>query len=249
MAWLNLVILQVGFFMLLLFVLQKLFHGHLIRAIKRMEGLQDQNLKKEAELKRHEEAVTKDCQARIRKTDEEIRTRRSRVETEVKTMKESAIQRFDEEQQGLLARLQEKEKSLERRFEQEAQRQGSLIACGLVEKTFSAEMLEKIHEQLVKELLESLSKPVSHKVTLDGGGVRIETAYPLTEAHKESLKKKIAELVRAAGGAEAKESAVKLKEEIDKKLVAGFVIYLDQLILDGSLKSRFEKQLGVEKKS
>ncbi|MBI4432261.1 MAG: F0F1 ATP synthase subunit delta [Candidatus Omnitrophica bacterium] len=244
MAWWYLLILQVGFFMMLLFVLQRLFHGHLIKAIKRMEGLHDQNLKTEADLKRREEAVMKDCQARIKRLDEEVRARRARAEDEAKSIKEGAMARFEAEHKTMIEELKEKEKSLERRFQIEAQRQGSIIACELVEKTFSPEMLERVHDLLTKELLDLLSKPLHHKITVNGGGIHYKTAYPLSEAQKESLKKKIMDAAKASGS-EVKESAVKFKEEVDKSLVAGFTIHLDQLILDGSLKSRFEKQLGI----
>jgi len=62
--------------------------------------------------------------------------------------------------------------------------------------------------------------------------VRIVAAFPLTQEQREVLFKKLADIV----GPE-----VKLKEAVDKKLVAGLSIEMGELVLDGSLKNKIQE--------
>ncbi len=240
MAW-QLLALQIGFFFLLLFALQQFFHGHLTGAIGRMEKLQQKTVKKEEELQKYQEMVLKDCEERIRKTDQEIAQRKLQGEEELKLLKQNALARLEEEKSVLRGELTQKEKMLERQFEQNASRQGVGIACGLVKNTFSEGMLKVLHQHLTEELLQSLSDTDQAKGIAVEKSVKVRSAFALGDSQKEKLKKELSAL-RQKGSA----SAVEIREEIDKELIAGFVLVVGELVLDGSLKNRFEKHLKLE---
>ena len=237
MAW-QILVLQISFFFLLLFALQKFFHGHLTGAISRMEKLQQKTIKKEEELQKYQEMVLKDCEERIRKTDEEIAQRKAQGEEELKLLKQSAAGRLEEEKAALKGELAQREKILERQFEQNARREGVDIACELVKGAFSESLLKVLHQHLSEELLQGLSGIPQAKGMVVEKSVKVRSAFPLGDAQKEKLKKELTALREKGAG-----SPVDIREEIDKDLLAGFVLVVGELVLDGSLKNRFEKNL------
>ncbi len=238
MFW-QLLVLQVGFFVLLVLVLQKFFHGHLTRGIKSVEKLQQQNLKREEEVKRTQEATLRDCQARIHKVDEDIRAKLAAVEEEARQVKKSILTRAEEEHQAMLEEVKGKEKVLEQRFERETKQKGSAIAMELVKSAFGSSMLLYLHTQLVDELLSeilfSLSK--SGSKVRNSGKARVVSAFPLSEKQREIIKAKLWN--------DKTPQTCELVEETDKNLIAGLVIYLDEVVLDGSLKNCFHRKLGI----
>lgn len=227
--WWQLLILQLGFFILLLLALKKLFHGHLLSAIGRMERLQQQNLKKEEDLKRYQEAVKKECERKLSENDEEIASARRRAEAEVKTLTQGAAALLEEERRTLQETAQSKIRSTERRLEMEAARRSAAAAVTILAGTFSPEMKKILHQTLVKDLLRELTKNDGPQTRFDGGSIRVRSAYPLTPQEIEALKASV--LKGAAAG---------VTQESDPELVAGFVISMGEVILDGSLRNRFE---------
>lgn len=237
MAW-QILVLQISFFFLLLFALQKFFHGHLTGAISRMEKLQQKTIKKEEELQKYQEMVLKDCEERIRKTDEEIAQRKAQGEEELKLLRQSAVARVEEERTALKGELAQREKILERQFEQNARHQGVEIACELVKEAFSENLLKILHQHLTEELLQGLPGIPQVKGMVVEKSVKVRSAFALSEAQKEKLKKELASLREKGAGL-----PVEIHEEISKDLLAGFVLVVGELVLDGSLKNRFEKNL------
>ena len=77
MLW-ELLALQVGFFVLLLFGLKKLFHGHLLNAIGRMDKLHQKNVQKEDELKKSEIRMQQEWREKQEKLAREVDERRKR---------------------------------------------------------------------------------------------------------------------------------------------------------------------------
>ena len=227
----RLLILQIGFFLVLILALKKLFHGHLLEAIKRMEKLQDQNRKKEEELARYQEMVMEDCKVRIRELDAQLHEREAKAEEEIKAIRQLASAELERERQTLLENVRKKEQLLEQHFENDVEKKGALIACELIQNSFSEEMFKALHEQLTEELLASLPSSALPAAISKEKSIKVRSAYPLTETQK----KRIAP------------SAV-IHEQVDKSLTAGFVILLGQLVLDGSLKNQFEKQLSIRGK-
>ena len=239
MLW-QLLLLQAGFFLLLILALQKLFHGHLVSGIKRMEKLQDQNLKKEEELHRMQAAARKQAEKTLAELELEISAKRGAAEEEVKAMKQAARSMVEEEKNTLLSEAQEKERFLTQRLERDMGLRASEVALGIVANAFSPKMLQSVHAQLADELLDSLMTLDDKKIHLNGKSPRVRTAFPLSNSQKETLKARIFQFLDPRDRAK-NASSVELTEEIDTALLAGFVVYLGEKVLDGSLHNKFSQ--------
>lgn len=230
--WWQLLILQVGFFLLLLLALKKLFHGHLLSAIARMEKLQQQNLKKEDDLKRRYEQWKQDVEQKTHALNEELSSKRRVAEEEVRAIKENAMKVMAEEKEAQRAELGDKERLLIQRHEREASNRAAELAFRMVLEAFSPAMLKSVHEKLAEELLQSLSASNGEKKKVLS--VEIASAFPLSADQKEKLRSAVLRCVETKNG-----DGPAITEKTDPALAAGFVLTLGQQILDGSLRNRF----------
>src|SRR3989338_1111700 len=187
--WWQLLLIQVGFFFVLLVVLQKLFHGNLLSAISRVQSLQRQNLKKEKELKTFEERIKLECETKIREMNEEVSQQRKIAEREIKAYKGSIAGQVEEEKRVMLANILEKEKNLQKRFDDETKRRSIAAAMRILDNAFSPKMKELLHHVLVEELLESLSRMDASKPHADAAALQIKSAYPFSSSEKAKLKR------------------------------------------------------------
>lgn len=235
MTWVHLLILQVGFFVVLVLVLRFLFQGQLLQASTRMDKLQHQNLKKQEELKLKEETVRKECEQKLRRVEQEIETRRKNAADEIHNFRENTVKRIEEERKALTAEFLSKEKVIERRQRSESLRLGQAFAIEIVKMVLSEEMMKALHRQLVDELMESIEKTMPPKAAITADAVKLRAAFRLTDDQKKTLKTRLAKALNA------KEAQVALQEETDPELLAGFAVYLNGIVLDGSLRNRLER--------
>lgn len=240
MLW-QLLLLQAAFFFLLIFTLQRLFHGHLLAGIRRIEKLQQQNQKKEEELRNAQEAVIRLSEKRLKDLDTELAARRSTAEEETKALKQSARAVMEEEKELWAVQTREKEKHLIERLERESASHASELALRIVTGVFSPKVLEKLHEEVSNELLDSLMQVEDKRAHLNGNAVRVRSAFALSAEQKETLKGRLFPFLEAKDRVKSA-AAIPLTEEIDPSLIAGFIIFLGEKVLDGSLLNKFEQQ-------
>ncbi|MBF0253557.1 MAG: F0F1 ATP synthase subunit delta [Candidatus Omnitrophica bacterium] len=223
----QLVLLQVGFFVVLLLVMRRVFHGHLLDAVKRVNKLHEMNLQKEEKLNVYEIQMQKRREEKLKSLDAEIQKRRAAAETEIKTMMERMRVELGREKEALEAQVEEAKASLERKMDFEARRRGASFAAQIIEQGFSERMLRSIHDCMADDLLGSL-EAAAGKAT-PGSVPSVRTAFELTARQKEEIKAKLA-------------CAADPAVEPDASLLAGFIITIGEVVFDGSLRHYFEKQ-------
>ncbi|MGH7272865.1 MAG: F0F1 ATP synthase subunit delta, partial [Nitrospiria bacterium] len=103
------------------------------------------------------------------------------------------------------------------------------LASDIIEHIFTAQVAEGIHYQLIDELVEEIGKSDWRGQQLDVETVEVAVPLPLTQAQKENLKK----IFSSDMG-----RSVSIKETIDPEIVAGMVVRLENVVLDGSLKNK-----------
>ena len=107
-------------------------------------------------------------------------------------------------------------------------------ACELIQETLPEQFKLKVHEHWMEELMEGGFAQLERlKIPEDIKEVKIISAFALNEGQRKNLTKKLKE---ALG------KDITLKEEVDPRVVAGFIIHVDSLVLDGSLKHKIQER-------
>jgi F0F1-type ATP synthase delta subunit len=147
---------------------------------------------------------------------------RDKVIQEARTHAEEMVQQAEKSRYQLLADLDE-------RIEKASVRK----ACELIGLVLPETFRKEVHAHWAQDLLKGgLSQLEQVRLPQELKEVKITSAFPLEEEERQALVKKI----------KAKVGNIPFKEEVDPAIVAGFVISLGSLMIDGSLKGKIEEQ-------
>ena len=104
----------------------------------------------------------------------------------------------------------------------------------LIEETLPEQFKQDAHAHWVEDLIKSgFSELERLHIPPDMQEARIISAFALNEEQKRGINKRLKDAL-------GREIAV--KEEVDPKVVAGLIITMGSLVLDGSLKNRIRQK-------
>jgi F0F1-type ATP synthase delta subunit len=230
----SMILLQVILFGGLIFILRKILTQNVIVATRHIEGLSQDHAHKQTELNRQLEEAKQKSEEMIRTAQEEAQgtkikviqdaeAERDRILQQAHTKSEELIQQADRSRQMILNEINE-------RIAKEAVNK----ACELIHDTLPEQFKLDVHEHWVKELLEGgfvqferLQVPAALK------DVKITSAFPLTDGQRKDLVKKLKDALHRD---------VILQEEVNPRMVAGFVVTIGSLVLDGSLRNKIQER-------
>jgi F0F1-type ATP synthase delta subunit len=229
-----LIILQVFIFSVLVALFRKIMTKNVVSATQHLEEMNQDYLQKEHELNRQLEEARQKSEEMITGAQKEAEKLRmeiiSRAEQERDNMlqqarvrSEEVVQQADKSRQQLLAEVDEK-----------IAKEAVTKACELIEGTLPKEFKQLVHAHWVEDLIESGFSRLERLRIPDGvEETKIVSAFALTDEQRKRIAKKLGDSLGRQ---------VKLKEEVDPKLVAGLVITIGSLVLDGSLDNKIREK-------
>ena len=230
---LQLLFFQVVIFAALALVLKRLMGRHATTATAHLQGLTQDYLKKQDELKKRLEEAESQYQTTLAKARVEVQEIKMQSAREAEEAGRKIQEEARKEADRIMSQATQAKEALRAEMAKEMDRKSVEIACRLIREVFPQQLQESAHHRWMEEVigngllrLDRLETP--EKVE----EVRVVSAAPLTSAQKE----KILEKLKAAAG-----HTVALKEEVDPALIAGLVITLGHLVLDGSLASKLRE--------
>lgn len=228
----QLIIIQVVTFIGLILLLRMLFHRNLDSALFRLKDLQEETLKKDAQVKEELERVKQVRLSEMEKGKQEAKklideakkqadTIRSRIEEDAKAEAQKVITQGKE----LLAKTEEK---LLAAIDAKALN----IAVEIIKSTFTEKSLESLQHELLNEIIAEIEHLDKERVTVKTGRAKVISSSILTETERARLKNALStnlgyELI--------------IEESIDPGLITGLVVQIGEFIIDGSLKNKLQK--------
>ena len=228
------ILLQVVIFIGLIAVFRRVLNQNVVSATQHLEELNEEYDKKELEIgKRLEEAKLKYEEAMTKAQEEaekektailkETEAEKDKILNQARTSSEEIIQQAEKSRQLLLSELDE-------RIAKEAINK----ACELIQDTLPEHFKRDIHSQWIKELTESSFDRLAQLRLPEGiKEVKITSAFSLKEEERKDLFKKLKKILGRD---------VYLKEEIDTKVVAGIIVAIGSLVLDGRIKNKIKEK-------
>ena len=125
--------------------------------------------------------------------------------------------------------IQSKKESMEREIKSEVARKSIHFSKAIIKQAFTADSLGATHDVMIEEISQQIGNIDLGQMSEDIKEVEIVTIFPLGEEKKEMLKRKLSSKLK---------KEIELKERIDDSVMAGILIKLGSLILDGSLANK-----------
>jgi F0F1-type ATP synthase membrane subunit b/b' len=229
-----LIILQLVIFSALIYFFRKIMNQNVVVATQHLDELRHDYEKKQKQIdaqmeeaKAQAQAIVDQARGDVEKQKSEILTNaqkeRDRVTQEARAHAEEMVQQAEKSRYQLLAEL-------EHRITRESVQRASELIGQVLPEPFKKEVHAHWTEELLKGKLTQLEDV---RVPSDIQGVKIISAFPLEEAQRQLLSKNIKNKLG---------KDIQIKEEVDPKIVAGLIISMGSLLIDGSLKNKIEEQ-------
>jgi F-type H+-transporting ATPase subunit b len=235
----QLVLIQLITFGLLVVLLRQFLYKQVTHSLGRLQHLYQENLRREEELKKRREELEQELKAKLAQHHEELKQLRATAEADAQKAQEGILGRAKEEGKRLVADAEAKKERMRAMLEAEMNEKALGLAGDILAHVFTAELAQGIHHQLVDELVEELAKSDGRQLQLDVETAEVTVPFPLSPAQRASLSK-----VLSSNG-----RSISIKETIDQAVVAGMVVRLDNLVLDGSLRNRLKGTLAYVRDS
>jgi len=225
------IILQVVTFAALVFVLRKLMYSASADEARRLKQMEEEYLRRTQDLAAKMESVDKEYRAKVTIAEEEARRLREEAKVESEKIKEESLAKARDESERIVNQAVNTRSKIKQEIESQVQSRVLDTSRKLVAKVLSSKQLKLMHEGLVEELITELEKSDGRKLTEAPDKGEISVPY---EMGKEWVEKIAAAVSKRAG------RKVSLSEKADKDVIAGAVIRLGSIIIDGSITGRLK---------
>lgn len=229
----HLIIIQfVVFSVGLIFVLRKLFYRQLSSATARLKHLHEENIAREEELKKEFEAIRLQRQQELEKAQKEaqelLKTAKQKAEKLSAGIELQAKQQAQELFEKTRLALEKMEHDLAVGYKERS----ISLALDMIKALFSEQNEQTLQRQLIMELIEEIKNIKVDSLPAKTKEAKVISALPLTTDEKEKLAQALSSKVG---------TAVVLADSCDKELIAGLVIQMGPVKIDGSLRNKLRK--------
>ncbi|MEI8349085.1 MAG: F0F1 ATP synthase subunit delta [Candidatus Omnitrophota bacterium] len=236
----QLIIIQIVTFVALVFFLRKLLYTEANVEVKRLQRLSAENEKKAEELRKQIEQARMEYEIKLKKAEEEARLLKEAAQKEIEKHQAQAIEVAKEEAERILAQARNTKEKMKEEIKNELEQSVISFACTVVRAAFEEKSYKHIHDELLSDIISHLDSIDEHKITDTVSVIEVTSAFTLKPDEQEKIKTAIAEKASRK---------LDIKEKIDNSLIAGVLIKIGNLIIDGSLANRIEevrKKMGRE---
>jgi len=228
----QLIIIQAITFFVIVLVLKKLLYSETAKEAERLRILKDEFSKKEKELQVQTAAAKKDAEEKIAKAEKDAKAYRETREKEAEALKEAILSRARANAEDMVkAAINSKEKMREE-ISIELKKNMPVSAARIFKEVLSDSVRQAIHEEMVEDVLAKVKKLDKGMFKMKQEKGELLAPYPVKKADKDKL---IAAISEKCG------FNVSLAEKEDRSLVAGIIVKLGSLVIDGSLENRLRQ--------
>ncbi len=214
----------------LLFLLRYILIRHATQATGHLQALSQEALAQQEALKKRLEESERQYQEQISKAQDEARQIKAQVLQEATAAQQQMIEQARREAERIVSQAIQARDALHSELTQSFDARAMERACELLQKTLPRVLQEATHAQWLDELIKNGLLPVERIETREEiHEAKVVSAFPLTSTQKKHL---LDRLQTALG------APLTLQEVVDPGIVAGLVITLGHLVLDGSLASK-----------
>ncbi|MCM8780564.1 MAG: F0F1 ATP synthase subunit delta [Candidatus Omnitrophica bacterium] len=230
----SLAFLQAIIFVGMILMLRRIMNKNVISATRHLDELSQEYAKKEQELNRQLQEANQKSQELLKQAQEEAQKLKDKIIKEAQDEKENIIKQARAQSEEIIQQADKSRQALLREIEERITKTAVDKACELIQYTLPEQFKRDAHDQWVEELIEHGFGQIERlHLPQDISEIKITSAFALNEQQRKLLSKKIGDVL----GRE-----FTIKEEIEPKVVAGLVIHIGSLVLDGSLRNKIQQQ-------
>lgn len=220
-------------------VIRKLLVGDTVRAVNRIGQAEAEMRKKEESMRQEMDRHSQDLAARRKELEKELDARREETDRQAAQLKEQVVEDARREANELLDKARKNERRLREQVALEMEEKAVDFGGRVFKLVFSERMTAQMNRHFVDELIDALEQTDATGITVDAGSAEFVASHPLDAAQRQRLQELLA---RKFG------LTMAIHEVVREELLAGLVMKLGSLEIDGSLLSRYQEAVAELKK-
>ncbi len=228
----QLVVIQIITFAAIVFALRKLLYVETAKETERLKKLKQEAAARQKELTQKIEAAENAYREKVAMAEEHIRSFRLKAEEQAEEMKKNVLDKAERESERILNAATNAREKMREEIALEMRKKAPEAASHIFTEVLSDKTKLIAHKELVKEVESVVKKIDDAKFNLKIEKGELDSAYPLDKNEKIRLSSLVIERLG---------HKITFEEKIDKNLVAGVVIRLGTLVIDGSLENRLKQ--------
>jgi F0F1-type ATP synthase delta subunit len=228
-------IILLGFvFAVMVVLFQRIMKQNVVLATRHLEEMGQDYAKKQQEIDIKLKETEHKCQDMILKAEEEAEQVKEKMIKEGTVERDRILDLAHHQSEDMIQQADKSRKMLLAEINDRISREATDKACELIRSTLPDKFKLDVHTHWVEELI---TGDFSHldrlHIPKGAGEVKIASAFPLSDSQRKILRNKLKEVLG---------NEVDPKEEVESDLVAGVIIYIGSLVLDGSLRNKVQEQ-------
>jgi F0F1-type ATP synthase delta subunit len=236
--FIHLLIIQVLIFVGLALLLRNILTRNVTGATAHLEQLSQDFEKKQQDAKKRLAEAEQYYQKTLAQAQQEASQLKVRFEQEAQRQKDKVLEQARQESERIIERAGKTRTLLISELEQKIENRAVDRACELIQQVLPNHLHKEMHTHWFEELVSGGLEEIGRlQVPKDITEACVISAFGLSAQQQELLRKKLQEKLKRN---------IKLKEEIDSQLVAGVVVNIGSLVLDGSLKYKIKEAASAK---
>jgi len=234
------VISHVIILVIIIFVIRRLLLGETMTAVDRIRQVEAEVRKKEEGIRREIEEHEKEFGRKKAEAEQELQKQREASEKEVGRMRDQVLADARKEGERIVDQAKKNEEKIRQQIVQDMEEKTVDYSGQVFKLVFSEQMSDALDKKFIDELLDALDQVDSSNITVDASAADITTSRPLAPDQKERIEK----LISGKFGVN-----IQVSEKVKEELMAGIILKLGSLEIDGSLLNRFQEAAVEVKKN
>lgn len=234
MLIISLVILQILIFGALIFIFRRIMSKNVVLATQHLEELSQDYAEKESKINKELEEARQKAQELINKSREEAEKLKMEIIKHAEDERDNIIKQARAHSEEIIQQADKSRRQLLSEIDERISKEAINKACELIQDTLPEQFKQIVHTHWLEDLIDNGFKQVERlRIPEDIQDIKVVSAFALSDEQHKRLSKKLKDSL----GRE-----VTFKAEVDPKVVAGLVIIIGSLVLDGSLKNRIQEK-------
>lgn len=227
-------------FVIIALALRFMLRGHIDLAMKRVQKLNEDNLRRELELKRKLDEAENEYQRKLAEASKDALKLREESQQTIQEMKEKTLTEVNRERTEIIADARIEAERLKSLVLKEMEEKTLTRANELLKSVLTEQLTADMHAHFVAQVMDELAHE-KRKLETETDTAELISAYPLTDDQKNRLGHILSEKTG---------KKIKLREKVDATHnIAGLYIKLGSLVIDGTLSQRLHQVLKQAKEN
>ena len=235
----TILVAQLAVFGVMIVVLRKLLLSDTMNAVKRLKAAEGDLAKKEDAMRQKMESQEQEFLKKQAAAQEEMDRHRQASEQDIGRLKDRMKAEAKAESDKILSEAQLAKEKIREQLERETSGKAVEYAGDLFKLVVSRNVNEKLNIAFVDELIGALSEVDETSIHIEANEAQFIASHKLDPAQKARLETLVAQKFGVS---------LKIEEKVDERLLAGLIIKLGSLEIDGSLLNRYKEGVGELKK-